>query len=90
MIYFPAHTFKCVCHCTRAMFRVLGMYNFAWHPQILTDQLTLSQPRGADYAHQIIHTGTPGFSDLPTPLLCMPAPIIEDSLFLEVNRKAYK
>ena len=28
MIYFTAHTFKCVCHCKRAMFRVLGMYNF--------------------------------------------------------------
>ena len=28
MIYFIAHTFKCVCHCRRAMFRVLGMYNF--------------------------------------------------------------
>ena len=29
MIYFTAHTFKCVCHCRRVMFRVLGMYNFA-------------------------------------------------------------
>ena len=29
MIYFTAHTFKCVCHCRRAMFGVLGMYNFA-------------------------------------------------------------
>ena len=29
MIYFTAHTFKCVCHCRRAMFRVLGMYDFA-------------------------------------------------------------
>ena len=29
MIYFTAHTLKCVCHCRRAMFRVLGMYNFA-------------------------------------------------------------
>ena len=28
MIYFTAHTFNCVCHCIRAMFRVLGMYNF--------------------------------------------------------------
>ena len=28
MIYFTAHTFKCVCHCRRAMFIVLGMYNF--------------------------------------------------------------
>ena len=26
-----------------------------WHPRILADQLTLSQPqRGADYAHQMI------------------------------------
>ena len=25
-----------------------------WHSQILADQLTLSQPRGADYAHQMI------------------------------------
>ena len=25
-----------------------------WHPHILADQLTLSQPEGADYAHQII------------------------------------
>ena len=30
MIYFTAHTFKCVCHCIRTMFRVLGMYNFGW------------------------------------------------------------
>ena len=29
MIYFTAHTLNCVCHCIRAMFRVLGMYNFA-------------------------------------------------------------
>ena len=28
MIYFTAHTFKCVCHCRRAMFRVLNVYNF--------------------------------------------------------------
>ena len=33
------------------------------------DQLTLSQPGGADYA-QHINTGTPGFSDLPTALIC--------------------
>ena len=37
------------------------------HPQIFADQLTLSQPGGADYAHHI-NTGTPGFSDLPTAL----------------------
>ena len=30
MVYFTAHTLKCVCHCRRAMFRVLGMYNFGW------------------------------------------------------------
>ena len=28
MIYFTAHTFNCVCHCIKVMFRVLGMYNF--------------------------------------------------------------
>ena len=28
MIYFTAHTFNCVCHYIRAMFRVLGIYNF--------------------------------------------------------------
>ena len=38
-----------------------------WHPQILADQLTLSQPEETDYAH-LITTGTPGFSDLPTAL----------------------
>ena len=35
--------------------------------QILADQLTLFQPGGTDYA-QLITTGTPGFSDLPTAL----------------------
>ena len=39
----------------------------AMTPQILADQLTLSQPGGADYAH-LIYTGIPGFSDLPTAL----------------------
>ena len=34
----------------------------------LTDQLTLSQPGGADYAHHIT-TSTPRFSDLPTALV---------------------
>ena len=33
----------------------------------MADQLTLSQPGGADYAPHI-STGTPGFSDLPTAL----------------------
>ena len=39
----------------------------AMAPQILADQLTLSQPGGTKYAH-LITTGTPGFSDLPTAL----------------------
>ena len=30
---------------------------------------TLFQPRGADYAHQILNTGTLGFSNFPTALL---------------------
>ena len=32
----------------------LGVPGVSWHPQNLADQLTLSQPWGADYAHQII------------------------------------
>ena len=39
----------------------------ARHPQILADQLTLSQLGGTDYAYNIT-TGTPGFSDLPRAL----------------------
>ena len=34
MIAFTAHTFECVCHCRRAMFRVLGMYNFGYDIKI--------------------------------------------------------
>ena len=45
----------------------LGVPGVPWHPQILADQLTLSQPGGTDYAH-LIPTGTPGFLDLPTTL----------------------
>ena len=39
----------------------------AWRPQILADQLTLSQQGATDYAH-LITTGNSGFSDLPTAL----------------------
>ena len=35
MIYFTAHTFNCVCHSIRTMFRVLGVYNFGWRGSIL-------------------------------------------------------
>ena len=35
-----------------------------WHPQILTDQLTLSQPGGTDYSNDIT-TRPHGFWDLP-------------------------
>ena len=38
MIYFTAHTFKCVCHCRKAMFRVLGMDNFALLHKPVTGQ----------------------------------------------------
>ena len=46
---------------------VPGVPWLPWHPQIMADQLTLSQPGGEDYTHHI-NTGTPGFSDLPTAL----------------------
>ena len=44
-----------------------GVWGVPWPSQILADQLTLSQPGGADYAHHI-STGTPGILDLPTAL----------------------
>ena len=49
----------------------LGVPGVPWHTQILADKLTLFQPGGyrTDYAH-LITTGTPGFSDLPTALVC--------------------
>ena len=34
------------------------------HPQVLANQLSLSQPEGADYAHDITN-GTHGFLDGP-------------------------
>ena len=40
----------------------LGVLGVPWHPQILADQLTLSQPGGSGYVYHI-NTGTPGFSD---------------------------
>ena len=44
MIYFTAHTFNCVCHCIRAMFRVLGMYNFGgWKEDTLITQSSIIQ-----------------------------------------------
>ena len=46
----------------------LGVPGVPWHTQILADQLTLSQPRGTDYAHH--STACP--SDLKTYLhLCI-------------------
>ena len=40
-----------------------------WHPQILADQLTLSQPGWADHTPTSLPAPPPGFSDLPTALL---------------------
>ena len=49
--------------------RPVGAWGLGGHetPQILTDQLTLSQQGGTDYAHHIT-TGPLGFLDLPTAL----------------------
>ena len=41
MIHFTAHTFKCVCHCRRAMFRVLGMYNFGKGQEVWAQSVPL-------------------------------------------------
>ena len=63
-----------------------------WGCQIFTDQLTLSQPRGTDNAHQII-TGTPVFLGLPTAplmLLCITEVIQNPAMIntcLEIKQK---
>ena len=45
-----------------------GKQGAARPPQILVDQLTLSQPGGIDYTHQITNQWSPlRFSDLPPP-----------------------
>ena len=45
----------------------LGVPGVPWHPQILANQLTLSQPGGTDYAHHSTMS-PPGFLDLATGL----------------------
>ena len=62
------------CHLAQAMIKIflyavgvssLRVPGLLWHPQILADLLTLSQPGEAECANQITN---PGFSDLPTAL----------------------
>ena len=43
-----------------------GAGGVPWHPQILADKLTLSQPGGFGRLCPPNNAGTPGFSDLPT------------------------
>ena len=44
----------------------MGVPGVQWHSRILSVQLTLSQPRGADYVCPPYNAGNPEFSDLPT------------------------
>ena len=44
----------------------MGVPGVPWHPRILVDQLTLSQPRGAGYANQILQA-PPDFQALQRP-----------------------
>ena len=46
MIYFTAHTFNCVCHSIRTMFRVLGIYNFDSYTK---EKVSKWLPRKADH-----------------------------------------
>ena len=48
VVEYLSTTLKCHRHVGRFSLGVPGV------PQILADQLTLFQPRGADYAHQIV------------------------------------
>ena len=56
---------------TRANFGPIGWYAgvSSLGVPILADQFTQYQPGGTDYAN-LFTTGTPGFSDLPTALVC--------------------
>ena len=47
-----------------------GVPGVPWHPQILTDQLILSQPGGTDYAHQII-LAPPNFQTFLRPFIIL-------------------
>ena len=48
------HAFVYHTMCTRPVVPGGAGAGLQWHPHFLADQLTLSQTRGADYAHQII------------------------------------
>ena len=49
-LYFTAHTFNCVCHRIKSIFRVLGVYNFANSANIYN-----IQNKSGD-THKILHT----------------------------------
>ena len=53
----------------------LGVPGVPWHPQILADQLTPSQPGGTDYAHLIL-LAHPDFQTFRRPC----APVLTHSL----------
>ena len=60
------------------------------HPQILEDQLTnISQPRGADYAHQII-LAPPDFQTLLRPCLRPAARVISRYNFYDISLSVNK
>ena len=68
----------------------LGVPGVSWYPQILADKLTLSQPRGADYAHQII-LAPPDFQTFRRPWCCREAPKIWGplcSIFFSISVKS--
>ena len=52
---------------TRPGLSSLGVPGVPWHPQIVADQLTLSQPRGQIMPTKLL-LASPGFSDLPMAL----------------------
>jgi hypothetical protein len=56
----------------------------SWHPMVLTDQLTLSQSEGVDYAHQII-TPPPDFQTFLRPCIGGLFWLIKDALSLHTD-----
>ena len=65
----------------------LGVPGVPWHPHILADQVTLSQPRGTDYAHQII-LAPPDFQTFRRPCIaCVNAYLIIWNCYSSIQRQ---
>ena len=92
MIYFTAHTFKCVCHCRRVMFRVLGMYNFATSSSAekLADQPAKSPFYNVEFLHVRMNKFKFYFINISSPLCLDMRPPASYRSLLESLRASFQ